>query len=269
MDFKITIYLLACTFFMISCSKDGDSTVVEEEVTIVNYYPLKANSYWTYNNMSDQGVNRDSIYVAGTQGTNTNLDALPPANGLMTTVLSGNSNVVRTTETQLILNGELSSPIDIEGFPDITIPLNDVILYDTGAAVNTELSSISGVIVETISNIPLNINYVTSTKQAETLSSYTVAGQSFNDVIVSKVVLNLAIIAEISIGTITLEVPLLSAQDILVVTNYYAANVGLIYSESHIEYHLEDLSATGIELPIPPDGISEASQAIDTYVIGD
>ena len=89
-----------------------------------------------------------------------------------------------------------------------------------------------------------------------------------NKVLTSSIILNLSISTNIEILGTVIVIPILQAQDVIKTTNYFASGVGLIFSESLIEYELEDLSSLGIDLPIPSEDSSSATQNIDTYQIG-
>jgi len=264
-----SILLIAVLLF--SCSSDDNNDNNNNDQLIASlYFPLFANTYWTYNNVSDQGNTSDSLYVKGTQNQNsttyTDLDAKIPAIAFMTTLLS--QNLVRTNNSEFILYGELSTP-PVDGFPDISIPLDDVVLFDTEANANTVLSSLNGEIEEVINELPIVIDYIVRTEQKEKLENYTVNGQSFSDVISSMIIVTLAITAEIEVlPGVILPVPILSSQDVFIVSNYYAANTGLIFSEALTQYELEDLSGTGIELPFPSEASNNVTQSIDQFIIG-
>lgn len=263
---KITYLLLALFIASCSSSDDDGGTPIEE---LFNYFPLNAGTYWTYINESDQGSTRDSLYVAGIEETNgvnyTVLGTELPVTGFMTSLLS--ESLVRTTDTKLILNGELGTP-PVDGFPEITIPLNDVVLYDVEAGNGELLSEVVGEIEQDVNGIPVVIGFAISSVQGETLENG--YGDFTNvNVLTSKIKVNLSIAAEIEIvpGT-TISIPILVAQDVVDTTNYFADGVGLINSDTLIEYELEDLSGLGIDLPIPSSDSSTATQDIDNYFIG-
>jgi hypothetical protein len=48
----------------------------------------------------------------------------------------------------------------------------------------------------------------------------------------------------------TQQVPLLTPQDVIVIDNYWAKDIGLIKSENQLDYMLEDFSSLGV-LPVP------------------
>ena len=264
---KITYLLIA--LIIISCSSsDDDSGNSNPIVETYEFFPLTSNTYWTYNNDSQQGPARDSLYVSGTEQNNgftyTVLGAEETANGFMTNLLS--QNIVRATETEFILNGELGAP-PIEGFPEITIPLDDLVLYDSQASNGTVLSEITGEIEQTIQDIPLVIGYTIKSVQKEILENGYV-GYIGIPVLNSEFTVNLSITAVIEFNGVSIPIPVMAVQDVITVSNDYADGIGLIDSNTLIEYELEDLSGFGIDLPFPSEDSQTATQIIDIYAIG-
>ena len=260
------ILMLLLTVGLIACNSDDDSN--DTATITTNYFPTSTNSTWTYSNTDQNGDTEDTMFVNGTEQTNgntyTNLDTEAAASGFMVGVLT--NNLVRRDGGQLIINGELSAPI--EGFPEISIPLNDVVLYNANVASGETLSTLSDNFTETIMEIPLTFEYTTTSIQGAALATYTSGTETYTDVIRSRIVLNLSVSTSIVIGATTLVVPILSAQDVLVVDNYYAADTGLVFSEATIDYQLEDISTTGIELPIPESDNQISTATLASFSIG-
>ncbi len=262
---KKIIFLVFVAIF-ISCSSDDDTSGNDTVEYVFNYFPLTNNTYWTYNNDAEQTTSQDSLYIAGIEEINgisyTILGAQQPATAFMTTFLS--QNKVRATDTQFLLTGEIGAPID--GFPEISIPLDDVILFDKNAIANEVLSEFVGEIEQVINEIPVTITYILKTVEGESFENY----QSYTDVLSSKIIVNLAIIAEFEvIPGVFLPIPILQSQDVFTVTNYYANSIGLINSETLTEYQLQDLSEFGIELPFPSEDSRTATQILNDYFIQD
>ena len=260
------IALLLVLILIVSCSTsddNGGTSILETS----NYFPLTLSSYWNYNNENEEGIARDSLYTASNEVLNglnyTKLIASEPISGFMTSMMS--QSLMRTSESKLFLNGEFGTPI-IEGFPNISIPLTDLIIYDKEAENGTLLSEEIGEIVEVIDAIPISINYTISTIQGEILEEG-YGDFTDNKVLISSIKVNISISANIEILGTIIQIPILQAQDVVLSENYFASSVGLIYSDSLIEYQLEDLSSLGIDLPIPAEASSIATQNIDTYQI--
>lgn len=263
---KITYLLIALVIFSCSSDDDGNPTNPVEET--YNYFPLTSGTYWTFDNESDQGTTRDSLYVSGVEEingiTHTVLGAEQPTTGFMTVLLS--QSLVRATETTFLLNGELGAP-PIDGFPELSIPLVDFIMYDVDAIVGDELSETSGEIEQTVQDIPLVITFTVKTVQGETFENG--YGGFSESVTSSELIVNLSISAVIDFNGFPITIPILQAQNVVTVTNYYADGIGLIDSDTLIEYELEDLSDFGIDLPFPESDSRNATQIIDTYHIED
>lgn len=262
---KIT--LLFVLIIIVSCSTNDDKQE-DPVVEVYNYFPLTLSSYWNYNNENEEGIAKDSLYTSSNEVLNglnyTKFIASEPISGFMTSMMS--QNLMRTAESKLFLNGEFGTPL-IEGFPDISIPLTDLIIYDKEAENGTLLSEEIGEISEIIDDIPIIINYTISTIQGDILDEG-IGAFTTNKVLTSSIILNLSISTNIEILGTVIVIPILQAQDVIKTTNYFASGVGLIFSESLIEYELEDLSSLGIDLPIPSEDSSSATQNINTYQIG-
>lgn len=261
---KRSIAVLFFSVLLFACSSDDNEETTQQQQQIM-FFPLSANSYWTFDNDSEAGATRDSIYVEGTQLLNgrtfTNLDALSPVTGFMTQLVT--DNLVHYSGTQFLVDGALSSPI-IDGFPALSIDLDEFILLDTDVTTpGTILSSISGEITEVIMDIPLVFEYELKSVHSS------LSGGTSNRSIETKLVLTLSVAAEIEVAGIILSIPVLASQDVMVATNTFAEDIGLETSTILIEYELEDLSGTGIEFPIPQQATSTANQVLDVYVIGD
>ncbi len=260
--------LTIVTLGLISC---GEDDTPPNNNNTAEYFPLSLNSSWSYTNESEGQNSQDNMFVFGTQQENgvqyTNLDtqeAVP--GGFMVGLLT--QNLVRKDSGKLIVNGTFGG-VPIEGFPDISIPLNNAVLFDPNALGGTQLNIITGSFEETIMDFPINIEYSSITTQEQVLSSYTTDTQTYSDVIQSKIVLNLEISTEVQVGDTTLTLPILSSQDVLVVENYYAANIGLVFSKETIDYTLEDLSGIpGLEIPLPEQNTSVSTTTLTSFEIG-
>ncbi len=211
------------------------------------------------------------MFVFGTQQENgvqyTNLDTQEePPGGFMVGLLT--QNLVRNDNGKLIVNGALGGA-PIEGFPDISIPLNNAVLFDPNAQPGSQLNIITGSFEETIMDFPIIIEYTSITTQEKVLPSYTTDTQTYTDVIQSKIVLNLEISTQVQLNGTTLTLFILDSQDVLVVENYYAANVGLVFSEETIDYALRDLSGIpGLEIPLPEQNTSVSTATLTSFEIG-
>ena len=263
---KIKLTSLLLTLLVISsCTSEDDGP--GDQSSGSNYFPLAINNYWNYHNRSQEvGMeeiqSEDSLYVAGASGNSYTLDAEQPVEGLTTSLFANGS--LKKNGTQLLYTG--SFDFMIEGMESFSIPLQNVVVYDASANVNTELFSVSNTLTETINTIPFKIDYTVFTTDEGDLESFEVNGTTYNDVIASKFVLELKISAVVEFLGQTAEIPVLDTQEVSVGTNYYAADVGLVKSEVVFSYELEDLSQYPIELPMAQTATVNSSQELTTYV---
>jgi hypothetical protein len=259
--------LLLFVLLTIGCSSSDDSEIQEDQDT--SSFPLTAGSYWTYNNTDEEGVSRDSLYIQSPGSvsgeTYTELKAQEPVTGFMTNMFA-NGELRAPADLKLYYRGVLNAPI--EGIPDIEIPINDLVLYDMLADPG-ELGTVIGTIDTEINEVPLVIDYTITSNQLSVA-----IGDDFENGVStyspqSELIINLAITAQIEVGGITIPVPVMSAQDVLVATNSYTQRIGLTDSTVEINYELEDLSGFGITLPFPPTGSATSEQLLDAYVIAE
>lgn len=264
---KLTFTLLA--LLIISCSSSDDSEIIDSVPETYDYFPLSVDSYWVYDNQdSEQENTRDSLFISEMEVINTtihyNFSSLEPLSGFMTNLLSQSS--LNTNDYELLLNGQLGTP-PIEGFPEISIPLVNFIMYDLNENNGTLLSEISGDIQEVIEEIPIKFNYQITTIQGETFEDG-YSNFTSSSVLSSIININLSIVAEFEVLGNVIEIPILQPQDVIRTTNYFADGIGMIYSDTQVEYELEDLSileTLGITLPFPSEDSSNSSQTLDTY----
>ena len=258
--------LTMLTLGLISC---GDDDTTPNTNNTAAYFPLNLNSSWSYTNESEDQISQDNMFVVGTQQDNgvqyTNLDTqeLNPG-GFMVGLLT--QNLVRKETGKLIVNGALGG-VPVEGFPDISIPLNNAVLFDPNAQPGSQLNFVSGTLEETIMELPLIIQYASTTTQEETLTSYSTDSETFTDVIHSSIILNIEI--SIEIPAINQLIPILVAQDVLVIDNYYAANIGLVFSQETLDYSFVDLENNPfLEIDLPEQNTSISTATLTSFEIG-
>lgn len=265
MKIRSFFFLALTSLLLTACSSDDDAGGDDVDAVGLSF-PLVDGNYWTYNNVDQAGTTRDSLYVSSTSMANSDttaqMDATQPANGFMVSLFEGST--LASNETQLKVSGSIGAPVD--GFPNIVIPFSDMILYDYNVdTANAVLSTTTGILEETVEQIPLEITYIVTTRH-KSLE----IGDLVNGVATyypeTEIVLNLEITAQIEVGGFVIPVPILTSQDVLVANNMYEQRVGLTLSTVSINYELEDLSAFGIDLPFPASDSQVATATLDTYV---
>ncbi|MAN26565.1 MULTISPECIES: hypothetical protein [Mesonia] len=272
---KYLFYFLV-SFAIISCSDDDNN---DAEETISNHFPLTVGNSWTYNNETtyQDGASTNSQETLTVESTSEEQgvtyyklesDASINEKGFFTGILTAGSLIM--ADNQLIYNGELS--VDLSGFgldlDNLSIPLNNIIVFDAEANSGENLTQINDVITRNVNlpqvgTVPFTIEYNLRTVQNEFLNSYTVNEEEFQDVLSAGIIVNL----EISVSLSGFQIPILQSQDAIQMTNYYADNVGLIKSETSINYDFEELNFPNI--PSIPDFSMEETQEIETYIVAE
>ena len=269
-------FLLILVTTLVSCSSDDSSNDTEEVVS--NHFPLTVGNSWTYNNETayEDGTfdnSQETISVASSnaaQGvTYYSLTSnLPPLQqGFVTGILTNGE--LTAADNQLIYNGELSINLSEMGIPDaenLTIPLVNVIMFDADANTgNTLTADLDNSFTQSIpvqgTDIPFTFEYDLETFQGDFLESYTANEMSFEDVFSADIIVTIEINANFSGITI----PVLDSQEAIQITNYYADNVGMIYSETAINYNFEAINLPTV--PEIPDYSVNYSQTIESYTI--
>ena len=252
-NYLIAILLMA---FLTSCSSDNDST--PENTTETDYFPVENGDSWVYD-VSGEFPGRDSLYVANDTMINATsyhkFKTKEIAFGFYSGSLAGNG--VRKSGDKLLVTG--STGVDlIQGFP-IDLEVTDFVIFKESASENEQLSSTSGTFTYNFEAIPLTFNYTMKSVFQESLPSYTVPNYgTYQDVKVVKIIVNLQVGAVVGVFPINVMDP----QDVVVSTQYYAKNIGMIYSTSVISY---ELTTSEVSLPFPSSGNQNIKEYLADY----
>lgn len=259
------LYFGAALLFigLTSCSSSDDNT----NNTPSSFLPLTATSAWVYDvNLNAENTGRDSLYINGTTTisgkTYQKLNTKSTPNGFYTSTLNNNS--VRMNGDKLLLSG--TSGLGLAEILPVSITLSDFVIFKENGSNNAELAAISGTLEQDVQGFPLKIDYKLKSIFKESLSNFTVPGkESYNNVKVIKIIVNLKIATVYQLPVINTPVPIaiLNAQDVIVSTQYYAEGIGMIYSKTNVDYELQDFSQAGLDLPIPQQGSSTIEEFLD------
>ena len=271
--------ILASLFAIIlfSCSHNNSS----EEIDLTDgiptiYMPLKINNFWKYDVSSTYNGNimpsKDSLYVSNDTVINSitnkkmksvGQDPVGSATGFYSSIMHNNS--IRIDGARLKLTGTVNLPTLISD--PITLNLNDFTIFKQNATSGIELSSVSGEFSRTIQTYLLNFNYTFKSVSDENLATYTTNGHSFTDVKKTKLILNLTVTYPTVISGIATNITILPAQDIIVSTQYYAKNIGVIYNDTTIQYALNPAAASSLNLPstVPTTGNLTQQESVTSY----
>lgn len=258
------IYFAAALLFLgfTSCTTSSDNNDAES-----TFIPLTATSAWVYDVAVDtQEVGRDSLFVTGTTLINgktyQKLSTKAVPTGFYTSSL--NTNSLRKDGDRLRLTG--TTALAFSEFVPVEIALSDFIIFKENASTNTQLDAVSGTIEQEIQGTPLQIDYVLTSFFQESLSSFTVPGkESYSNVKVIRLVANLTVATTylLPVLNVPVSINLLSPQDVIVSTHYYAEGVGMIYAKTNINFELNELAQGNATLPLPQQGSSTIEEALD------
>ena len=260
MKFKL---LIAITFLTIltSCSNDTSSGATE-----TNYLPLAIGDYWTYNVTTNAQTQRDSLYVSNDTTINTKIYKKFKTKNLPVGFFSNslNKNGLRKDGGSLLLTGSLA--LDFGVGVAINLNVNDFVIFNETATNNQQLGVVTGTINQTVQNYPLVIDYTLQSIAIETLPTYTSNGHVYSDVKIVKTTLNAKTTTTVTVQgfPIPVTITILDPQDVVVSNQYYAKNIGMIYTNTTINYNLNALPG-GVTLPIPSSGSQTQEEYLDVY----
>lgn len=257
---------------LVGCSSDdGPNTPPVEPES--NYFPLTVGNSWTYDNERTVGdetpeQSKETMTVAGSEEKNGStfyeMNSATALEGGLTTSILANGELAKIND-ELIYNGSYS--VSIPGFDPVVLPIIGAAVFSSTANAGTELSKISDSVERDIEIqgqiIPVTVAYTLTTTNKGFLDSYTAGGKAYKDVLQADLVVSASVSAKIG----PLVVDLLTKQNVVTITNYYANETGLIMSNAVIDYEFEDLSAFGV--PAIPNVHIESTQEIYSYSVID
>lgn len=260
---KIKFIILTVAFtFLFSCSTNSDGDGIN--ATVTDYIPLTNGNFWTYDISTNGQYQRDSLYISNDTTINSKIyKKLKTKNapiGFFSNSLNGNG--LRKNGTSLLLTGNVALDFGI-GVP-INLGVSEYEICNETATANQQLGAVSGTINQTIGTYPLVFEYTLKSVAVENLSTYSSNGNVYLDVKRIKTTLNVKITTTITVSGFPLTATILSPQDVVVSNQYYAKNIGMIYTNTAINYNLNSLPG-GLTLPIPSSGSQTQDEYLDTY----
>ncbi|MGO3708203.1 MAG: hypothetical protein ACTJGD_05830 [Mesonia hippocampi] len=273
---KITFLSLFIGILLFSCSSDDDTSnnTPEPETQDKSYFPTAINNSWTYQNTSqieghdNKSQNQEKIHIADSHNKENTTFYTFQSNlsfenqGLVTGALT--TGELAEVNKELIYNGNFKvdlSPLGISEY--IEIPITNLIIYKSDANKNTTLAEISGTHQQDVNwqmsaPIPLTLNYSITSKQNESPNKFEVNSTTYTDVISAA----LSIEIKLDASLLGLSIPIMKPQEAVISINYFAKDVGLIYSKTTTHYVVEDLSDFGV-LNIPDFRLISSQDLID------
>ena len=264
---KNKFLLLGLSVALFSCSSDDDSG---NQVSTGDFLPLETSNYWVYDvesNLAENNTGRDSLYIYGeTEIDGKTYKTFKTENvawGFFSNALRNNN--VRKSGSQLLLTGEAN--FDFYADIPFTAAVNDLPVFDDNANNNQILGSISDERTETYNGYDLQFNYTLSSIAKETMTSYTVNEVAYTNVKAVEIKLNLSVTAYFDFNGTSIPINIMPAQDVVVSTQYYAENIGVVHVVTDFEYELSDISQYPIELPIPEASAVHQEEVLVNYSV--
>jgi hypothetical protein len=258
---KIKFFLASLALvFLTSCSSDTNQPTIEDIGPATTYMPLANGNYWVYDIDSEGTLSRDSLYISNDTIINSvtykKMKTLETPTGFFSTTLQNNG--VKINGSSLVMTGTFTLP-----FPGLVTPIQinliDFTFFKESAAANTPLSTSSGTLQQTVSGYPLDIQYSLNSIAQETLASYSSNGVTYPNVKKTRLVLNLKITTTSSGITATL----LTDQPVLTINEYFAKNIGNVYTNTVFHYDINPTIATNFGIPATITQSQE--EFLDTY----
>lgn len=257
--------LLGLSIFTLSCS--SDDSPADDNGEPVTSLPIVSGNYWTYEVFNHETANtpasfaRDSVYVGNDTLINNvaykKMKTLTIANGFFSGTLKDNG--LRIDGNKMRISGSLNFAA---GLPTtLAFSVSDFIILKENASIGEELSATTGSFTQDFNNIPLTFYYTLKSVADGSQNSLASNGATYSDITKTKVILNLKITADFGIA-----VTVMPAQDVLVSTQYYSKNIGMVYNLTNINYTLSTLPA-GYQLPIPQTGSQTQEEFLDVYQV--
>lgn len=252
------------TSLLFSCTDETDSG------KDTSFFPIKKGNYWTYNYSSPTLNEVDSIYVSNDTLIETNtynkIRSLDLPFGFYSNSL--NKNALRINSSKILLTGAVNYSLG-NAIP-INFDISNFIIFDELAGVNKQLDFISGTINQQYENYPLTIEYKLTATALENLPTFTaVSGTIYSDIKKVKTTLNLKITSSIVISGLPNPVTftLLNSQDVLTAIHYYSNNIGMVHTQTSLNYQLQDFSQFNISIPLPQSGSEVQQENLSEYLI--
>ncbi|WP_339834374.1 hypothetical protein [uncultured Flavobacterium sp.] len=255
--------LLGLSIFILSCSSDDSSDNGDPATSL----PIISGNYWTYDVFNHETANtpasfaRDSVYVGNDTLINTvtfkKIKTLTIANGFYSGTLKDNG--LRIDGNKMRISGSVNFSAGLPAA--LTFSVSDFIVLKENASIGEELSSTTGSFTQDFNSTPLTFYYSLRSVADGSQNSLASSGNNYSDITKTKVILNLRITADFG-----LPITVMPAQDVLVSTQYYSKNIGMVYNLTNINYTLSTLPA-GYQLPIPQTGSQTQEEFLDVYQV--
>jgi hypothetical protein len=271
---KILVILFSLS--LISCAVEGLESTIEDNsnnpnnpnnsTTFTDALPMNTGNYWTYDVVGLANT-RDSLYIFGdeTVGAHT-YKKFKNRNNIATGFYcsSLNNNNVRKEAGKLLLTGNLSVLQGITLPTGVDFSVTDFIIFKENATNGEILSEKTGTFQQTISSLPITIEYRLRSIGGESFASYTSPNSDvYPNVKSTKIIMSLKITSTQTIAGFPITVNILPQQDVVVSTQYLSKNIGVVYTKTNTNFSLNAAIAAQIGLPVTTTQVQE--EFLDTY----
>lgn len=257
MKLKLIIALIAATLTT-SCSQSNNTSDGQDLADLVptTYMPLTIGNYWDYDVQQvtpgavNTSIGTDHLFISNdtviTGVTYKKMKTAAMPNGFFSNTLRNNG--VKISGSSLVATGTFSLPFPGLATP-IQISLNNFAFFKENASLNTEICSTSGTLHQTVTasntTYPLDIDYTLKSVAQETLPTYLSNSVTYSNVKKTRLILNLRITTTSSGITATL----LADQPVLTMNEYFAKNIGNVYTNTYFHYDINSSIATQFSVP--------------------
>ncbi len=268
------LFSLISVLILSSCS-NSDSNSAQQNLSDgipTVYMPLTNGNYWNYDvqqvttGAANTPVGIDHLFISndtlisGTTYKKMKTTAVPI--GFFSNTLRNNG--VRISGSSLLTTGAFNLAFPGLATP-IQIDLNNFSFFKENASADTEISSTTGTLHQTITSggtsYPLDIDYTLRSVAQETLPSYLSNGITYPNVKKTRLILNL----KISTSSTGITATLLSDQTVLTLDEYFAKNIGNVYTNTFFHYAIN--SSIASQFGIPPTISLTEEEFLTTYNI--
>lgn len=266
---KKTYLLLILGAFFVSCSSDDDNNNNNGNNNPSGaFIPSATGNYWVYDVESTTMSGRNSLYITG----DTIIDSKSykklkskeaVAYGFFSNAL--NNNGIRQADGKTYLSGTAGLSFS-EELP-FNLSVSDFVIFDENAPENQQLATLSGTLSQEVEGFDVEFNYTLTSKAKAAISSFTSGTEQYSNVKPVEITLNLGINVTIQLDgiPIPLTYPIMSPQNVVVSTQYFAQGIGAVKTTTDINYNINEIS--GFELPIPQAGSEHQEEVLVDYSI--
>lgn len=231
------------------------------KVTAIDYLPLVVGNEWVYeNSFYNDGqlslkneetlkvVHKDTSQLQETSAYTLSSNLASTHRGATTDLfVNGKLNKVRG---RIIFNGNFKFHFPHSG-DSIRIPLRNLVLMDQNKDDGEAMFAVRDTLTETLNlsetELPVRIITTLKTYEIGAHNTFSNGNTEFTNVVQSQLVFGMEIGYKYENGTFE---TLLSEEEVLKTTNYFAKEIGLILSQSEVKLNFENLSSLGIpEIP--------------------